>query len=240
MDCGEVMFTTTTKTAEKLAEMFTENTGTHMLDSGGSTGRHWQRNAGKTAAEFLAAPEGGKDYLSISTFHLCNKFLKYSNSAMIMTAQFREWVEMNAGYSNSAYSAQEFLGETFDIPEKEARDFNTYNWENLLDQTLQGVEFELHGQKWVGLSVHGGADVRGGYSDLVFFEACECWLYQSDSVSLCCGDCGLSITKRGPDVDGWDSEDQEERTPEGYWDGESCFSCGSENLADFEIADCFC
>lgn len=237
------MIATVTKTAEKLAEMFTDNTGTNMLDSGGTSGRHWQRNAGKTAADFLAAPEGKSDWLSISAFHLCNKFLTHSSAAEIMTAQFREWVnEQPEGeaYFNSVGSAVEFIGERFDVPEKEARDFNTYNWENLLDQTLQGVEFELHGQKWVGLSVHGGADVRGGYSDLVFFEACECWLYHSDSVSLACGDCGLTITKRGPDVEGWDYEEQEERTPSGYWEGESCFSCGSKGLTDFEIESCFC
>jgi hypothetical protein len=234
------MISTITKTAEKLAEMFTENTGTNMLDSGGSSGRHWQRNAGKTAADFLAAPQGQNDWLSISAFHLCNKFLTYSNSAAIMTRQFQDWVSETEAYSNSVGSAVEFLTETLDIPESETRDFNTYNWENLLDQTLQGVEFELHGQKWVGLSIHGGADVRGGYSDIVFFQACECWLYHSDTVSLACGDCGLIINKRGPDVDGYHQDTGSEHGPDGYWDGEACFSCGSKDLVGFEIADCFC
>ncbi len=31
----------------KIAEMMTENTGTHFLDSGGESGRFWQRNQGK-------------------------------------------------------------------------------------------------------------------------------------------------------------------------------------------------
>ena len=32
------------KTERKLAEMLKENTGIHMLDSGGAYGRHWQLN----------------------------------------------------------------------------------------------------------------------------------------------------------------------------------------------------
>ena len=32
--------------------MLTENTGTHFLDSGGSEGRMWQRNAKKTMQDF--------------------------------------------------------------------------------------------------------------------------------------------------------------------------------------------
>src|SRR5690606_23393942 len=34
-------------TEEVLASMLKENTGTHMLDSGGAYGRHWQRNQGR-------------------------------------------------------------------------------------------------------------------------------------------------------------------------------------------------
>src|SRR4051812_45426705 len=38
------MTTTITETERAVAEMLVENTGTHMLDSGGSSGRAWQRN----------------------------------------------------------------------------------------------------------------------------------------------------------------------------------------------------
>jgi len=37
------------ETAVVLADMLTENTGTHMLDSGGATGRMWQRNQAAVA-----------------------------------------------------------------------------------------------------------------------------------------------------------------------------------------------
>ena len=41
-------------TADVLKEMLGENTGIHMLDSGGSSGRHWQHNQGR---DFDADPE---------------------------------------------------------------------------------------------------------------------------------------------------------------------------------------
>ena len=41
------------KTIEQtIFDMITENTGTHMLDSGGVAGRNWQRNKEKTLADF--------------------------------------------------------------------------------------------------------------------------------------------------------------------------------------------
>ena len=38
-------------------KMLTENTGTHFLDSGGSSNRHWQRNQVKTLDDFINESE---------------------------------------------------------------------------------------------------------------------------------------------------------------------------------------
>jgi hypothetical protein len=40
-----------TETQTVLLEMFQENTGAHMLDSGGAYGRNWERNQGKDLFE---------------------------------------------------------------------------------------------------------------------------------------------------------------------------------------------
>ena len=50
--------------------------------------------------------------------------------------------------------------------------WNTYNGENLLSQVLQGTELEKDGStgEYVLLQVHGGADVRGGYTDAKLFK----------------------------------------------------------------------
>ena len=37
---------------QTIYNMLTENTGTHMLDSGGGSGRHWQRNQKKSIEDF--------------------------------------------------------------------------------------------------------------------------------------------------------------------------------------------
>ncbi len=41
---------------QTICNMLTENTGTHMLDSGGEGGRNWQQNQGLTVAALEAAP----------------------------------------------------------------------------------------------------------------------------------------------------------------------------------------
>lgn len=38
-------------------DMMTTSTGTHMLDSGGANGRHWQRNQERSIEHFLSEPE---------------------------------------------------------------------------------------------------------------------------------------------------------------------------------------
>lgn len=242
------------RTAEKLAEMFTENTGAHMLDSGGVGGRNWERNQGKTAADFLAAPEGSVDEfcgLMISAFHFCHRFLEIDSMAEGMTADFRAWVEKSpmkwyedgARFYNSFGDFQDWLAEAYDIPENETEVFNTYNWENFLDQVLQGVEFALGDVRLVALSVHGGADIRGGYSDLVVFRRCECWLYQSGDASSSCNNCGLSLEVCGfVDETLWDSRGQNEvKKPEGWEVTDNCPKC---KTGKFETAylwgDCWC
>jgi hypothetical protein len=51
---------------------------------------------------------------------------------------------------------------------------NTYNEECLLDQTLQFVYFVCDNTPYVILQVHGGCDVRGGYTTPVVFEVTGC------------------------------------------------------------------
>ncbi len=58
----------------------------------------------------------------------------------------------------------------------EVEDFeatNTYNGEDALTQTLQYVYFEVDRTPYVALQIHGGADVRGGYTNAKIFEVSE-------------------------------------------------------------------
>ena len=55
-------------TEEVLQAIFTEDTGINLLDSGGTNGRHWQRNATR---EFINKPSAYVEYetVRLSTYH---------------------------------------------------------------------------------------------------------------------------------------------------------------------------
>ena len=40
------------ETEQQIYNMLTESTGTHFLDSGGGSGRHWQQNKKRTLEDF--------------------------------------------------------------------------------------------------------------------------------------------------------------------------------------------
>jgi hypothetical protein len=95
----------------------------------------------------------------------------------------------------------------------------------------------------VALSVHGGADIRGGYSDLVVFRRCECWLYQSADASSSCNSCGLSLDVRGfVDETLWDSRGQNEfEKPEGWEVTDNCPKCKTGKFETAYLSEnCWC
>ena len=173
----------------KIYEMLTENTGNHFLDSGFNNNRHWQRNQKKTFEDFRNEPEQNFEVITsetnppeilrtVSLFHylagqgsnleldsICNKFNKLNEN-------FEDFADCEP--YGVGVDAWEYLKEY--INEDNIRVFNTYNYESDLSQTLQGATLELFidGQYeyYTLLQIHGGADVRGGYTNAVLFK-CE-------------------------------------------------------------------
>jgi hypothetical protein len=133
----------------KIYEMLTENTGKHFLDSGMNSNRHWQRNQKKTIEDFRNEPEQNFEVIT-SEINPCEPY-------------------------GVGVDAWDYLKE-HGLNEDKIRVFNTYNGESDLSQTLQGANLELFidGQYeyYTLLQIHGGADVRGGYTDAVLFK-CE-------------------------------------------------------------------
>jgi len=151
--------TTPTRTAEVLAEMLTENTGRHMLDSGGAYGRHWEKNTGRTVQNFLDAPAVNVDEWG-ATLDVFHYLLARVEFAPEMHAEFEEFAKRDPEAS-WLQLCEDFPSEYgFEV----GQSFNTYNFENLLSQTLQGVTFSTGEDCFVLLQIHGGADVRGGYT----------------------------------------------------------------------------
>lgn len=168
-----------TLTERKIAEMLTENTGCHILDSGGAYGRAWQRNQGRdfksepaTTVEFRVRTWEGKSELEVdvthNVFHWLVEHVEYDAD---MTRRFNRYAKAHAdeydltnmqdfpvSLRDKGHEVGGLYGEGEPICE------NTYNGECFLSQTLQFVLFTVDDVAYVLLQIHGGADVRGGYT----------------------------------------------------------------------------
>lgn len=166
-----------TDTDEILAGMLTENTGRALCDSGGAYGRNWERNAGKTVADFLAAPVVSADtwtnsegktvvsYVTLDVFHFLRERLDYAPD---LDADLHEFGMADERATDSWFAclddwieAREFTG-----PYGDGRPqiVNTYNGEDALSQIIQYTMFSHEDDNYVALCIHGGCDARGGYT----------------------------------------------------------------------------
>lgn len=157
------------ETAKVLQAMLTENTGTHMLDSGGAYGRGWQRNAGRDFdAEPAATISVREGYIDIrrSTYHFLVECLEFDEAMNDRFQAFNRkrdpgdqipWLALMEEFAESI-EARGIYGEGPPITA------NTYNHDSLLDQIIQYVYFEIDETGYVLLQIHGGCDARGGYT----------------------------------------------------------------------------
>jgi hypothetical protein len=150
-----------TQTDEILVGMLTENTGTHMLDSGGAYGRHWERNQGRDIQSFIDAPEVEvSEYgISLDLFHFLRERIQFVPELQEM---FDEWANSEENKNELWYPLIDQWCE--DHKSEYYGGFNSYNDDNFLSQTIQGNFFEYDDGTYLILQIHGGADVRGGYT----------------------------------------------------------------------------
>lgn len=170
-------------TAQVLHDMLTERTGIHMLDSGGSCGRHWQRNQGRA---FENEPEvvldASWDYLdvTINLYHWLKGRLEYNEE---LDKRFQEFATTGEMEGESWFACADAFME---LLKKESEEegcpiggiygegdplcVNTYNHESLLSQVIQYYYWEDEDGGHVLLQIHNGADVRGGYTRPVAFN----------------------------------------------------------------------
>lgn len=168
-----------------IASMLVENTGTHFMDSGGENGRKWQRNAGKTVQDFINEPEvvhgfdpsrdTSSDDLSptVSAFHVLTEHAGLELDELCDTFNGKyagtkdEW---DSDYYGVTAKGQKWLDRTGFTAKGQS--WNSYNWDSKLDTVLQGTPLyhEATGSYYCLIQVHGGADVRGGYTDARLFK----------------------------------------------------------------------
>ena len=137
------------------------------MDSGGKSGRAWQRNAGKSWAEMET---GSKFVASVHTFGEQGPKLELSLEVATATYmienlefypdlqdEYDAWLSEHDGIG---YGLEEFSGE---------RSHYSANWESNLTQEMNFVKFEWNGEEVVLLQTHNGADIRGGLSSPVAY-----------------------------------------------------------------------
>lgn len=182
--------------SDTVYKMLTENTGRSLLDSGDAYGRNWQRNQGKTKADFEAEPSALIDVsirewkgepaadmtVTVSVYHILTENLGLDSYCYEYNAQpVGNW---NGDYYGTDADQCEWLDEQGFTPVGDG--FNTYNWASDHSQILQGQELERDGERYLLLQIHGGCDARGGYTDAKLFTL------PNGIESILVTDCGFS------------------------------------------------
>lgn len=169
-------------TADVVAAMLRENTGRHMLDSGGAYGRNWERNQ---LRNFAAEPEASLHVhtgkyptidVTLSVYHFMVNRLRFAADWQARFDTFAEqpdqkdesWLAVMDAFVESLTEAGHDVGSGIG---GEPLTVNTYNHESLLSQTLQYVYLTVDDVQLAIVQVHGGCDVRGGYTAPKLFRA---------------------------------------------------------------------
>ena len=174
-----------TQAQKEVYAMLIENTGKHMLDSGSAYGRNWQRNKSKTIEDFNNEPEQQITYNGeyqgferlVSVFHylseldidyICEEFNKLNRDATNWDSNFYG-VSLEASEYLDSLKNQDI--EIDELPYGDQwSNFNTYNGDSDLSQVLQGSWIKIDDEMYLILQIHGGCDVRGGYTNARLFK----------------------------------------------------------------------
>ena len=198
----------TTDAIDVIKSQLTENTGRHLLDSGGAYGRHWEKNQDNPPWE-NAAYTVNDGWVTHNLYHYMEQHFDRDETAVALEIALYAfalsderksdaWLSCMEDFSSSLLNGEttyESL-EDLNLPEsiietvigfqQEVRaegtgdshpfTFNTYDGENhTLSQVIQATAFGGPYAKYVMVQVHGGADVRGGYtSPRVYKETWGC------------------------------------------------------------------
>ena len=172
----------TTKLENLIYAMLAENTGAHLLDSGGAYGRGWQRNAKMTIEDFKQSPsatlhvsnfadDNGATkwdcYPTVSLFHAMANTLELDDFCNQFNAL--PCLDWDGDYYGVSQSQSEWLSDNEFTAKGEG--FNTYNdGDNVLSQILQGQLMDRDQETYLLLQIHNGCDARGGYTDAKLFK----------------------------------------------------------------------
>ena len=168
-----------TKTESVIHDMLTENTGAHMLDSGGAYGRMWEKN--RSIKDFRDIPQirvttnewDKKEFtLHRSLFHLLNDHLTFDADMNYRFNRFCKSKDQKDNYWSM--SIADFIEKKLEV--KTIIEEYTYNLETNLDQDFCFTIFADHDDKvYAIIQTHNGCDARGGFSTPKVFRLNDDW-----------------------------------------------------------------
>ena len=240
------------ETENKIYEMLTENTGINMLDSGGASGRGWQQNQGrnfkKEDAAIVEAYESGNEVtIYFNLFHFLTEYLELDDTSKKLQKKFDKFAR-SPGQEDEVWlvSMEEFATMTDD---ESAYGFtgieNTYNYDNVLSGVIQFAAFSYEDDKYMVVSTHNGADVRGGYSKPRVFKIPDpdYFIIAQNNISAWTEDYTWESDDGGYNWQtGYTSGDDEfENVPELEFDvrGEKVYLKDTNNEVDFSVMESY-
>jgi len=167
------------KTVNAIFSMLSENTGKALCDSGGAYGRNWEKNQGKTRADWLNSPEVIIDFWErkpgeFIPFYTLNVF-HFLADALEIDSICEAFNRVNVKADN--WDGEKFYGlssegEAFlnNIGAEIGEAWNSYNWSGPYSQVLQGAPVKIGEAEYLLIQIHGGCDVRGGYTTARLFK----------------------------------------------------------------------
>ncbi len=170
--------------------MLKENTGTSFLDSGSAYGRNYERNNKrdfKNEPSCLVDTEYNELSINYNIYHYLINFLEYDQECTKLERKFFKFAEL----PNNQDANWSELMEQFANLYTSYGTTNTYNYDNLLDQIIQYTMFSLTNNEYdcyILLQIHGGCDVRGGYTKPRIFKVSDRDMFiiaQSDCDAYC-------------------------------------------------------
>lgn len=234
------MTMTITDTQRIVYQMMTENTGIHMLDSGGGSGRMWQRNQQHGIEDFINQPRAWLDYgANISIFHFFSEFLTHDEKMQDEISMVAESLPNESWFG----VRQAFIEAKIDQHWTFENTYNTYNDPDSihLSQIFEGSDLvDPNGERLLIVMLHNGADVRGGYTMPYAFrykggymDEFICGMIDYD---LFCKekDCDWAVSVYGMDVFDRDGCSVDGPTWEQI-ESKTCPKCGTEGALDIDV-----
>ena len=257
------------QTKNVLLGMMKEDTGRHMLDSGGAYGRHFERNQKR---DIESIPYGNLSFdidegtdknrleinLTVNLFPWLNERVLYAET---LDKIFQNWKKENdREYTshnediedflkhyfpdakgiegdNAPYSGASYGDETMAIISQDFQYTIFYlDEEDIEDSGLEGLEEN----EYCFLQLHGGCDIRGGYTEpKVFYTDSDNTLYRGDSVLIEADRterADLPLEGQKEMFEQW-QEDKWEREERGKWEYDGYE--GMRNMSTGENIDSF-